>query len=101
MSWQVYAILSILFFTLVNLLQRKIAVDTPSPRVTGLLFNVIGAAVAVLFFIAVGSWQHFTLPIKPVAWLFVLGAVCGYGIFERGRFYVAKALDASLLSIIL
>lgn len=100
MTWILLATSSIIFFSTLNLLQRKIAINTKYPRATSVVFNLWAALIAILIFIITGSYKTLTLPSDPAAWIFLTVACLGYGLFERGRFIAAKLLDASVLTIV-
>lgn len=89
-----------LFFTALALVQRKIAVASRYPMSTAILFNLSAIFFASLLFIATGSYRSLSFPSSPSAWIYLALAVAMYGLFERGRFFAAKKLDASTLSII-
>lgn len=99
--WIYYTIGSIIFFTILNLLQRKLSVDSKNPRAMAVVFNLFAAGVAVLLFFATQSYSRFQLPKDNTGWLVVFSACFLYAAFERGRFYVAKVLDASILATII
>ncbi len=88
-------------FTGLNLLQRKVAVNTDNPRALSVLFSSMGAVFAFIIFIVSGSAQNFSLPTQPQAWLVLAMAALGYGLYERYRFTAAKLLDASTFSLII
>lgn len=99
--WMYYTIGSIVFFTLLNLLQRQLSIDSKNPRAMAVIFNSYAAGVAVLIFFLTQSYNHFELPTDPTAWIVVTIASILYALFERGRFYVAKLLDASVFATII
>jgi len=101
MTWLLYAFSAVVMFTLLNLLQRTIATESENPRAMAIVFNVIALVMAILIFLFTGSYQNFQLPTNPSAYLAIGAAVMFYGLFERGRFYTAKLLDASVLTTIL
>ncbi len=83
-----------------GLLQRKIAVNSTDPRAASIIFNVSAAVISLILFVIGGSINNFRLPTNPVAYVFLFIACLFYALYERYRFYVAKLLDASLLSIV-
>lgn len=100
MSWLIFASTSVGFFAMLNLLQRKIAINTKYPRATAVVFNFWAAIIAIIIFVISGSYKHINFPKESIAWVFLLIASLAYALFERGRFIVAKLLDASVLTII-
>jgi drug/metabolite transporter (DMT)-like permease len=100
MSWVFLAFGSVFFFTVLGLLQRVLAVESKNARATVILFNTIAAITALVIFFISGSYKSFKLPTEPTAYLALLIAVFCYGMYERGRFYAAKLLDASVLTIV-
>ena len=89
-----------ILFTSLNLLQRVLAVNSRNSRAMAVLFNSIAAFMALLIFIAAGSYKNFALPSAPKAWLGLLVASLCYATFERNRFTVAKLLDASVMATV-
>ena len=101
MGWFALALSSVVFFTTLNLLQRVLAVKSRDPRAMSLVFNFIAAILATLIFFVTGSHKNFSLPTGYSAWITLAVACLMYGLYERGRFYAAKYLEASTLIIVL
>lgn len=101
MTWFYLAASSVALFTALNLLQRKLALESKNQRAMAIVFNVIAACVALVISLFTGTFRNFSLPSSAGAWATLLLATLFYGIFERGRFYAAKLLDASVLTIII
>jgi drug/metabolite transporter (DMT)-like permease len=99
--WIYYTLGSIVFFTLLNLLQRKLSVDSKNPRAMSVIFNSFAAIAAILLFFTTNSYSNFKLPSSPASWLLVVCVTFLYASYERGRFYVAKTIDASVFSTIM
>lgn len=99
-TWFIYATSSIAFFTTLTLLQRVLAVDSKNPRAMAVIFNFIAGIFAALIFFATGAYKSFRLPSGYTPWLTLFIASLMYGLYERGRFYVAKMLDASVYTIV-
>ncbi len=100
MSWMIYLLITVLSFSALNLIQRAVAVDSPFPRATGIVFN---AVVIVMMMVAYGVTQQGQTVVWPTqiqAWIGFGVAVLAYGLFERGRFTASKLVDASTSSII-
>ncbi len=100
MHWLTLTVASMVFFTILALVQRKIAVESRFPMSTAILFNLSAIFFAFLLFVMTGSYKNLSFPRDPSAWIYLTLAVAMYGLFERGRFFAAKQLDASTLSII-
>lgn len=100
MAWFYYAAGSVAFFTSLLLLQRVIAVDSRNQRAMAVIFNFVAGLFAILIFFITGTYRYFQLPGNITAWISLLVASLAYAIYERGRFHVAKLLDASIFTII-
>jgi drug/metabolite transporter (DMT)-like permease len=100
MTWLNLTFLSVLFFTLLPLFQRKVAVKSRFSRATAVLFVLSTAPFCVAILLMNGSLKNLRFPSDPLAWVSLLAAVVFYGLFERGRFIAAKKLEASTLSVI-
>jgi len=100
MNWIFLSVLSAVFFTLMNLIQRKLAIDTKYPRALAFLFNLAAISFSVIYFVGTGLYKNVVLPTDYRAWILVAIACLFYGLYERIRFIAAKALNASSLSIV-
>lgn len=100
MTWFFFSILSVIFFAVLNLIQRKIAVDSKYPRAAAVVFNIYGASLAIILFFITGGLSKLSWPQGIAAWIFMIIATFFYALYERGRFLSAKLLDASSLSIV-
>lgn len=100
MQWFYFAVWSIVIFSFLYLLQRRIAVDAKYPRATAIVFNLFGAVFAIFLSFITGGFKNLAWPHISVAWIFMLLAALFYALYERGRFVSAKLLDASTLSIV-
>lgn len=100
MTWFIFAASSVFFFTMMNILQRKLAVKSEDPRATAVVFNMIAVGISLIVFFISGAYTKFSLPQDPTVWAVIIFACTMYGLFERGRFYVAQALDASVYAIV-
>ncbi len=56
--------------------------------------------MAIILFLATGSYKNFVLPTQAEAWIYFGIAGIAYGFFERLRFFATKFLDASIYSIV-
>lgn len=100
MPWFVYTFIAVLIFVAVNMLQRIIAVDSKTIKAPAIIFNFFGMLCAILVFLLTNKSGSLQLPTSSQAWFYLaLGAVF-YGLFEKGRFYSAKYLPASVLTIV-
>jgi uncharacterized membrane protein len=101
MAWFIFASSSVFLFTTLNLIQRVLALNSKDARAMALVFNFIASGFAILLFLVTGSYKNFYLPEGITPWIALLVASLMYGLFERSRFYAAKLLDASILTIII
>lgn len=101
MNWLFYTFSALIFFTGLNLLQRKIAVKCQNPRAMAILFNSVATLIALTIFFITGGVGNFKLPRNTEAWGALFFACLFYGLFERNRFQAAKLLDASVLAIVM
>ena len=69
MNGIVFALGSIVFFTILCLLQRKLAIEVNNPRAMSIIFNANASVVAILIFFLTGSQTNFVLPTKTEAWI--------------------------------
>ena len=100
MTWLQYLIPAIFLFALLNILQRKIAINSDNPRSTAAIFNAIAGILAFLLFLVLGDYQKLSIPTTPTPWILLgLGGLF-YGLFERYRFSASKHLEASALVVI-
>ncbi len=100
MSWLVYVLLSVALFTALNLLQRKLAIDSENPQAMSSAFNLNGGSLALLFFVLSSNLSQLSVPHTVLPWVLILAAITCYGLFERGRFLVAQLLTASVFAMI-
>jgi drug/metabolite transporter (DMT)-like permease len=99
MNWLGYALLAVAINTSLSIGLRLQTKQVANPRVTGLVYNCYAALTAVIIWIITGA----QLPSNIPAWaiiLLMLSAV-GYGIFQRGQFYLRKHVEASELAPVL
>lgn len=100
MTWLYLSLGSALSFTSLTLLSRVVSVKSKNPRALSVVFNLIAILMAIIIFFTTGANKNFSLPTKFEPYLYLFIACLFYGLYERIRFYVAKILDASLVSII-
>ncbi|MFH0792186.1 MAG: DMT family transporter [bacterium] len=100
MTWIIFAFGSVLLYTCVNLLQKRMAVESKYPRAMAILFNGIAGLFALLIFALTDSFKNFNLPSDSRAWIALAIASFCYAMYVRGRFVAAKLLDASVLATV-
>lgn len=86
MSWLVYVLLNVALFTALNLLQRKLAIDSENPQAMSSAFNLNGGSLALLFFVLSSNLSQQSVPHTVLPWVLILAAITCYGLFERVRF---------------
>ena len=82
-----------------NVLARVLAVDSKYPRAFTVVYNAIGAFLALVLFFVMGGYKHFILPNNYKAYVFLLAGLMAYGLFDRLRFLAAKLVEASVLPV--
>lgn len=101
MTWLLFAIAASLMFASMDLLMRTLSTRTSSPRVFSVVFNLWGAAFAVVvFFIQGGSFVSLR-SLTPIQCLLIASTCILYGIYERFQFSARQGMDAATYSIIL
>lgn len=83
-----------------NIVQRRVAVESKNPRASSIAFLISGAVVAMILFLFTHEDQ-FSFPLHIPALITLAIATIAYGIFERGRFAAAKMLDASIFTTVI
>lgn len=101
MNWLIFAIGAVILFSFLNILQRVLAIDSTHPRALALLFNATAGLIAIALFLITNDGAPPQLPQEPIAWVAMGIAAFCYAMFERGRFYAAQLLDASVLITIM
>ncbi|HCM37980.1 MAG: hypothetical protein UV61_C0006G0098 [Candidatus Gottesmanbacteria bacterium GW2011_GWB1_43_11] len=99
MNWLVLSLISVLMFTILNLLMRVLAVKSENQRAFSFVFNAWGAIFALGFYLL--ETNKFSVP-RPnlLQLLLILAVVCLYGLYERFQFSARKHIDASTLTIL-
>jgi len=100
MLWFYLALISVLFFTALNLLSRVVSVDSHNPRALAVAFNMVAITLTSVIFFATGQHKHFSINASFSAFVYLFVAVLLYGILERIRFYAAKYVEVSTLTTI-
>ena len=88
------------FFTVLSLLQRKIALHSNNARAAAILFNGLAALITLSIVLFFRGGNDIRVPQNLMAWVLLFITVLTYGIYERERFVVAKLLDASVLTTV-
>jgi len=99
-SWFVYSLISVLFFTANNLFLRLLAVKSENPRTSSMVFNLWGALFGFLLFLIDTNFSFSFPAISLTGWFYILLVVLFYGLYERSHFYVRKEVDASTATIL-
>lgn len=100
MTWLYYSFGAAFCYACLGILSRIVSVDSKNPRALSLAFNLVSILMAITLFLITGSYKRLFFPPQTEAWVYFLIAAFFYGMYERLRFFVAKALDASVYSII-
>lgn len=101
MLWFYLAIASTVIFAAQELLMKVLSVKTGSPRIFSVIFNLWGAAFAlILFIVQNGSFISITTLSFPQIAL-VLAMILLYGLYERYQFSARQVVDAGTFSIIM
>lgn len=98
MTWIIYTILAIFFYTATNLLMRTLAVNSKNPRAFSFIFNLWGAVFAFLIF-AIEPKQSLFMPSVLITSL-ILFTILLYGTYERLQFYARKEIEVSTITIL-
>lgn len=95
MNWLTFAIGAILINTTLVLGLRVVSKGSANPRITGFIYNCYGALASIIIWVLSGSPLPANVPATAI-FLLLLSAL-GYGIFQRGQFYLRKHVEASEL----
>lgn len=96
MNWLSYALLAVVINTTLGLGLRVQTKSVTNPRITGLVYNCFAAITSIIIWIINGAKLPSNIPLSVVG-LLILSAL-GYGIFQRGQFYLRKHVEASQLA---
>ena len=100
MTWLYLSFGAAICYSCLLIFSRVVSVESKNPRALSLAFNLVSIVMAVILFLLTDSHNNLPLPTQSGAWIYLLIAAFFYGMYERLRFFVAKALDASIFSII-
>ena len=98
MTWLFLSLISVAFFTTLNLLQRVISVKGKNWRAQSFLYSGYATVISVALFLTSGGLKNFSVPQDLYPWLAAVIACVFYGLFERFRFKVARSMEASVYS---
>lgn len=83
-----------------NIVQRRVAQASTNPRAASIAFLLSGAVAATILFLLTDKTSRMVHgDINAV--LILIVATFSYGLFERGRFFAAKLLDASVFTTVI
>lgn len=101
MTWFYLALTSAFIFAAQELLMRVLSVQTGSPRLFSLVFNLWGTVFsAALFVIERGSFAPLTA-LSITQYLWIAAALLLYGIYERSQFFARQGQDAATFTVIM
>jgi len=100
MLWFLLAIGSAFIFAAQDLLMRILAVRTGSPRLFSVVFNLYGAAFAILLFLSERGSLAALWGLTPVQYALLASTIILYGLYERTQFFARSGTDASTFAII-
>ncbi len=95
MNWLSFALLAVAINTTLVLSLRVISKKSANPRIMGFVYNCCAAMASVVIWIVSGAPLPTNVP--PYAIGLLLLSALGYGIFQRGQFYLRKQVEASQL----
>ena len=95
MNWLALALCAVAINTTLVLSLRILSKNSPNPRITGFVYNCCAAIASVIIWIISGAPLPTKVPHYAIS-LLLLSAL-GYGIFQRGQFYLRKEVEASQL----
>ena len=97
--WLTLSISACISYGTLVVLQRVIAVESKNPRATSIIFNLWCIVFSFLLFLPKG-FGEFRIPENPLAYIYLLIAALGYGLFERWRMRASQLVDASSGAVI-
>lgn len=100
MLWFFLALGSAFIFASQELLMRILAVRTDAPRLFSVVFNLYGAAFAVLLFLSERGSLAALWGLTPVQYTLLASSILLYGLYERTQFFARSGTDASTFAII-
>lgn len=100
MLWFILALGSAFIFAAQELLMRILAVRTGSPRLFAVVFNLWGAAFAILLFLLERGSLAALWGLTPLQYVLLASTVILYGLYERTQFFARSGTDASTFAII-
>ncbi len=96
MNWLTFTLAAVLINTTLGLGLRKTSKGSSNPRIMGLIYNCYAALMSMIIWIVSGAGLPHNLG-WPIIGLTLL-SILGYGIFQRGQFYLRKNVEVSELT---
>lgn len=96
MNWLFFTLCAVAINTSLGLGLRSLSKQSTNPRLTGFVYNCYAALTSVTIWITNGARLPSNVPAFAVALLFV--SCLGYGVFQRGQFYLRKQVEVSELT---
>jgi len=94
-NWLTFALLAVGINTTLALSLRILSKNSSQPRIMGFVYNIYAFLASVVIWIISGAELPSNVPLFAIG-LLILSAA-GYGIFQRGQFYLRKHVEASQL----
>ena len=101
LMWLLFAVGSALIFASQELLMRILSIKTGNPRVFSLIFNMWGAAFALIIFMLRGGSFSTLKNLSLAQYALIAAAVLAYGIYERFQFVARRGMDAGSFTVIM
>lgn len=96
MNWLSFTLCAVAINTSLGLGLRSLSKQSVNPRITGFVYNCYAALASMVIWILSGAPLPSNVPASAIA-LLCLSAL-GYGIFQRGQFYLRKHVEVSQLT---
>lgn len=96
MNWLFFTLCAVAINTSLGLGLRSLSKQSANPRITGFVYNCYAALASMVIWILSGAPLPSNVPATAIA-LLCLSAL-GYGIFQRGQFYLRKYVEVSQLT---
>lgn len=101
MVWFYLALASTFIFAAQELLMRVLSIKTGSPRVFSTVFNLWGAAFAVLVFAMQKGSLAGLFHLTVWHYLLIASSIVLYGLYERFQFSARQGMDAATFAIVM
>ncbi len=96
MNWLFFTLCAVVINTSLGLGLRTLSKQSANPRIMGFVYNCYAALTSVIIWIVSGAPLPTNVPFSAIL-LLCLSAL-GYGIFQRGQFYLRKHVEVSELA---